>query len=100
MTIHPSELRSKGTEMDIETMAMMAGLQTRYFDEWASDQTDGVRESDLQRFAAIVAEECAKIAESGHEGDLSKSTGDYDARLGLDIAAAIRAKFKAQSGQA
>ena len=35
-------------------------------------------------------ERCATIAERGDDGDWSKSTGDYDARRGSDIARVIR----------
>lgn len=96
-----------------EALPMMepAGFRTRYRSEpgmighypWTyADQgrrrvdrpehetEDLFTEDQVRSMLAAERERCALIAERGDEGDWSRSTGDYDAQRGVDIARVIR----------
>lgn len=88
------------TDTDIVTrLAREAGLELDG-DMWFSDHSNDpmecidVRHVDLARFAALVAEECAKVCES--EADDAMRQGEGGCETGANACArAIRAKFKA-----
>jgi hypothetical protein len=51
-------------------------------------------EEGLRRFAALVAEECAKVADGHAQAAWERDRSKACARAAFDASAAIRAKFK------
>ena len=74
---------------EIERMAKEAGLKLRN-GVFTSYYVDGVIEDDLAKFAALVAEDCAKECDSLADGPEVTPSQQFALDLASD---AIRAKF-------
>jgi hypothetical protein len=92
----------------IERLAREAGMKySDHFRWWTSPEDDGVNPPELERFAALIAEECAKVADEadglkpkegmGAEEYVTAYWPDGGRRLRPDgkgkAGAAIRSKF-------
>ena len=76
---------------EIERLAKEAGLTLRN-GVFTSYYVDGVVEDDLSKFAALVAESCAKECDGVYYQNIGPAHGEV--RYGIAAcAAAIRAKF-------